>query len=224
MKLQDYIYTSLEREIMTLYQFFGIVSPSQIDMSQIAQKLNIWLSFIDFEKKSLQAVHSDLYIFLNKNDTSDKQWFGFAKELSHFIHHHKKQLSLPSSAVTLSHTKSKQLAMHFCIPTFMLTKLNLPNHKNKAIHHIADTFNVPISLAKERYEEFEKEIAGSQFFKALNQKVQADPEKERLKAVCKKYNLPLKINHYEQLTTEQKERFVKNLKSWFGLKNKSEGD
>ncbi|OAH60915.1 hypothetical protein AWH49_14685 [Domibacillus aminovorans] len=48
--------------------------------------------------------------------------------------------------------QANSFALHFCIPTFMLEKLELTDHKQAAIAIIAQTLSVEYGFAEERLE------------------------------------------------------------------------
>ncbi|MDA6790899.1 hypothetical protein OSL42_26375, partial [Escherichia coli] len=56
---------------------------------------------------------------------------------------------------------------HFCVPTFMLLKLRLPNTRGQAVDYIAETFRVTHMFAKKRLEVFENKVNSSLFFEEL---------------------------------------------------------
>lgn len=63
--------------------------------------------------------------------------------------------------------QARNFALHFCIPTFMLRKINLPSERNHAIAVIADTFEVTNSFAAARLDHYEKQIDGFLFHDKL---------------------------------------------------------
>lgn len=65
----------------------------------------------------------------------------------------------------LQEFQAKQFMYHFCVPTFMLLQMTLPNLRQQAILHIAQTFHVTRDFAEKRLALFEQRRAGIQFQK-----------------------------------------------------------
>ncbi|MGG3452037.1 ImmA/IrrE family metallo-endopeptidase [Domibacillus aminovorans] len=55
--------------------------------------------------------------------------------------------------------QANSFALHFCIPTFMLGKLELTDHRQAAIAIIAQTFDVEYGFAEERLEHWLRQRA-----------------------------------------------------------------
>lgn len=53
---QPYYTTQLEDYIQHLYQSLSIIVPEQIDMMDIAKKLNIWLYFAPFGSHAIEKI------------------------------------------------------------------------------------------------------------------------------------------------------------------------
>lgn len=58
--------------------------------------------------------------------------------------------------------------LHFCIPTFMLKKLNLPDTRLEAVCLIAETFNVSFQIANERLLRYENQLLSSYLQNSLS--------------------------------------------------------
>lgn len=56
---------------------------------------------------------------------------------------------------------------HFCVPTFMLLQMELPQWRSQALATIATVFRVTKDFAEKRLEMFERRKAGIQFQKRL---------------------------------------------------------
>ncbi|MET1032334.1 ImmA/IrrE family metallo-endopeptidase [Domibacillus tundrae] len=60
----------------------------------------------------------------------------------------------------LQEWQANTFALHFCIPTFMLQKLDLPFHKQLAITEVAHIFGVAYTFAEERLALYEIQMMG----------------------------------------------------------------
>ncbi|MEM1506135.1 hypothetical protein RG959_22360 [Domibacillus sp. 8LH] len=57
-------------------------------------------------------------------------------------------------------------ALHLCMPTFMLEKLDLPFDKRLAVNKAAELFNVEYSFAEERLALWEIQMMGIMYVKS----------------------------------------------------------
>jgi Zn-dependent peptidase ImmA (M78 family) len=146
-----YVKSHLEDFIESLYTKISITSPEQLDIELIARRLNIEVGYS--HKKSMCAEIGDIMmILLNENLSRVEQWQEFAHEVCHLLRHAGNQTELPFPFVQLQESQANSFALHFCIPTFMIEKLELTDHKQAAIAEIAQTFGVEYSFAEERLE------------------------------------------------------------------------
>jgi Zn-dependent peptidase ImmA (M78 family) len=145
----NYNYSTIEEYVKNLYHQLSIYVPEQIDMIDIAVKLDIWLHYENVKSKAIEKddVHS---IFIDHRLSPQEQWQDFAHELCHVLMHCGSQLHLPPDFIEYQESKAKNFAYQFCVPTFMLEKLVFPARKKEAIWLIAQTFNVEYTFAKIR--------------------------------------------------------------------------
>jgi Zn-dependent peptidase ImmA (M78 family) len=162
----NYNYSIIEEYVKNLYHQLSIYVPHQIDMIDIAVKLDVWLHFEDVKSKAIEKddVHS---IFIDNRLSSQDQWQDFAHELCHVLMHCGNQLNMPADFIQYQESKAKNFAYHFCIPTFMLEKLYLPVRKKEAIGLIANTFNVKYKFAKKRLEQWILQRESNLFYEKM---------------------------------------------------------
>ncbi|WNS79165.1 hypothetical protein RRU94_07150 [Domibacillus sp. DTU_2020_1001157_1_SI_ALB_TIR_016] len=60
----------------------------------------------------------------------------------------------------LQEWQAKTFALHFCMPTFMLEKLDLPFDKRPAINKAAELFNLEYSFVEKRLALWEIQMMG----------------------------------------------------------------
>lgn len=147
----NYIYSPIEDQVKKLYHHLSINVPEEIDMIDIAAKLDIWLYFESIGSKAIEQ-NGVFSMFIDKRLPPQQQWQDFGHELCHALLHCGNQLNLPREFVMYQESKARNFALHFCIPTFMLEKLDLPSNKKEVIEVIAKTFNVETTFAKLRLE------------------------------------------------------------------------
>lgn len=165
-----YIYTPLEDFIFHLYTSLSIIHPHEIDMHQIAQKLNIRLSFWD-ETSEASFIRGKYRIFINNKQSIQQQWQDFGHELCHVLFHEGYQFQMPIDFILYQELKANNFMYHFCVPTFMLEKLTLPSWKGEAIQVVADTFNVEIEFAQKRLDQYLRNIEGFRFYEQLKEQI-----------------------------------------------------
>lgn len=146
-----YYYTPLEDFVRTLYHGLSIFVPEEIDMFDIAKRLNIHLHFYDDGSTAVydSGVH---HILLDNRISIQEQWQDFGHELCHALRHCGNQLLMSNQFLNYQESKANNFAYHFCIPTFMLEKLEFPSSMYAAIRLISRTFKVEPEFAKKRLE------------------------------------------------------------------------
>ncbi|YCI92527.1 ImmA/IrrE family metallo-endopeptidase [Bacillus sp. PK6-026] len=155
----------LEEYVKNMYQKFGFFEPHHIDMNRIAAHFNIWIHYENVN--SMMIKHDGMYsIILNSSLSKEKQWEDFAHELCHVLKHAGNQLYMNQMFRELQEFQANQFMYHFCVPTFMLLKMDFPQLRCQAAKMIADLFKVTESFAVKRIELFEKRQAGIQFHEA----------------------------------------------------------
>ncbi|MGN4715648.1 ImmA/IrrE family metallo-endopeptidase [Bacillus cereus group sp. MYBK226-2] len=159
-KLAPYYTTQLEDYIQNLYKSLSIFAPEQIDMTKIAQKLNVWLHFAPFGSRAICRQDLPSIIIDNRN-TTHQQWEDFGHELCHILFHVGNQLHIPKFFLDYQEAKANNFMLHFCIPTFMLRALSLPETKKEAIYFVAKTFNVSFHIAEKRFSNYENQLLAS---------------------------------------------------------------
>ncbi|HDR7446057.1 TPA: ImmA/IrrE family metallo-endopeptidase [Bacillus toyonensis] len=166
--MQAYYTTQLEDYVYNLYHSISIYTPEQIDMSAIAQKLNIWVHFVPFGSRAI-CRDNLLSIIIDNRNTRYHQWEDFGHELCHVLLHVGNQLYMPKLFLNYQEAKANNFMLHFCIPTFMLRALDLPETKNEAIQFIAKTFNVSFQIAERRLLHYENQILASRLQNIFSQ-------------------------------------------------------
>jgi Zn-dependent peptidase ImmA (M78 family) len=162
-----YTYTPLESWIEKLYKHLSISRPDQLNMIDIAAKLQIWLHFENIESTAIDR--TGLYsLIIDRRLNPQQQWEDFGHELCHVLRHAGNQMLLPDSMVQLQEYQANNFALQFCVPTFMLLRLPFPSTKREFIAEICSTFNVTEAFAKRRLEHFERQVYSHRFTKYLD--------------------------------------------------------
>jgi Zn-dependent peptidase ImmA (M78 family) len=151
----------LEDYIKNLYQSLGIMEHYQLDMMEIAFKMNIWIHFKEMESKAvkLRGLYS---ILIDSRLSPAEQWQDFGHELCHVLRQAGNQLDLPTDMIRFQETKAENFAYEFCVPSFMLLSISLPQQRNEAIQYVSETFNVTLDFADRRLVQIERRLMNSQ--------------------------------------------------------------
>lgn len=148
--------------------------PGQIDMQKIAQKLNIWLHFAPYGSRAIFRDNLPSIIIDNRK-TIHHQWEDFGHELCHILFHVGNQLHIPKMFLDYQEAKANNFMLQFCIPTFMLRKLDLPNTKLEAICLLVETFNVSFETAHKRLLYYENQLLATHLQKVFPKSFLAIP-------------------------------------------------
>ncbi|PAE17249.1 hypothetical protein CHH91_04375 [Virgibacillus sp. 7505] len=154
-----FYYTShLEDFVEEVYQQINITEASHISKELIAGRLGIWLHYWDGKSKYINREDGMISILIDERLDSTAQWHVFGHELCHVLRHSGNQVLMPDSFKELQETQANIFAYHFCVPTFMLRKMLLPDQCHYAALIISDKFNVSYQFAAERYEMYMRKI------------------------------------------------------------------
>ncbi|MFS0574956.1 ImmA/IrrE family metallo-endopeptidase [Sporosarcina sp. 179-K 3D1 HS] len=147
----------LEEQIFSIYTSLNISHPSQICHNELidltANKFHIRVYYFDeaSEANNLGGIYR---IFLNENQTKQQIWQDFAHELGHILRHEGYQWSMEEPFREYQEWQAENFAHHFCVPTFMLDRLDLPRLRCEAVWLIASLFNVETTFANDRLEKW----------------------------------------------------------------------
>ncbi|SDX61379.1 ImmA/IrrE family metallo-endopeptidase [Salimicrobium album] len=151
----NYTTTHLEDAVDKLLNNLEIIHPSQLDIFIIAPRLGIDLIFSD------TGTHFEgTTMYLNINLPPAELWFAFAHELCHIQRHAGNQLFLPMDFIALQEAQAENFALHFCMPTYLMKKIRLPNDIPAAKKVVASIFNVPVSAAEKRLIQIDNRVKG----------------------------------------------------------------
>ena len=173
----EYVYTPLESFVIELYRSLGIKGTGHSVMFEVADKLNIELEFYN-DGSTATSVAGKWFILLDQSATEEQQWQDFGHELCHVLKHVGKQDELPSSFVLMQEYKARNFAQHFCVPTFMLEKIDFPRYKSQAIEMIAKMFVVEHKFARLRFERYFTQLSSIENYQKLAEEtvVYAEPD------------------------------------------------
>ncbi|WP_309087152.1 ImmA/IrrE family metallo-endopeptidase [Domibacillus sp.] len=149
----SYTKTHLEEFVEALYRNMNIEHPEQIDMELISRRLGILIDYIDTPSKSVYDA-GFVMILINKQVPLPVQWQEFAHELAHILRHAGNQTLLPDGLRMMQEWQAEHFAAYFCVPGFMLEKIELPSSLQEAIPIISEKFNVMPWFAAARFNQW----------------------------------------------------------------------
>lgn len=147
--------TLLEDWVERMYTRLGIQSPSQLNVFEIAYRLNAWLYFNDFPSKSIER-NGLISISLNRGLTAPEQWEDFLHELCHVLRHAGNQMHLPDAFVDFQEWDADCFVMYAAIPYSMFRRLSLPPRQCEAIDVLAREFGCTHQLAERRLQQIQR--------------------------------------------------------------------
>lgn len=150
----NYTTSLLEDWIEEFYKKLGIFHPHQLDLHSIANRLGYSVSYRDISSRFY-----DDSVIIDERLSPQEQWQDFAHELCHVERHAGNQLLMTKQFIELQEYQANLFAYHFCVPSFMLLKLPLPDFSKQAIYFVANTFNVTLEFAEHRLDLFWNRIS-----------------------------------------------------------------
>ncbi|OES45273.1 ImmA/IrrE family metallo-endopeptidase [Domibacillus iocasae] len=148
-----YTKTHLEDFVEALYRNMNIDNPEDIDMELIAHRLGIVIDYVDAPSKSVYAA-GFVVILVNKQLPPPLQWQDFAHELAHVLRHAGNQNLLPSGLRMMQEWQADHFAAYFCVPGFMLEKIQFPPSLEETILIVSEKFNVMPWFAAARFNQW----------------------------------------------------------------------
>ena len=142
------MYLEIELYVKKLYHSIDIKEPSQLDVNHLSKLLKV--NLMRHSEFSLSLALGNMIVLKSAN--SSTEWQTFGHEVCHLLRHVGNQASMHPLFVDLQEWQADYFAYHFCVPTFMLEKLELPNCLNAARSIVAETFNVEPAFAQKRLE------------------------------------------------------------------------
>lgn len=149
----NYQMTILEKTVESIYKKIGVDKPGEC-IEVIADKLGVDLIYGRF------SFFAEGVICIDLNLSKEKAREVFAHELCHCLFHVGNQLEMYELYREYQEFKAENFAMHFCIPTFMLLNMELPQYISEAIEFVADEFGVTNELALKRLEHYANQKFG----------------------------------------------------------------
>jgi Zn-dependent peptidase ImmA (M78 family) len=174
----NYQMTPLEDYVKNLYQEIDTMEIYQLDMLEIAQRLNIWIHFLDMSSKVIDREKLPSMVIDNRISVKE-QWQEFGHELCHLLRQGGNQTKMSIDFLKFQETKAESFMYEFCVPSFMLIKCSFPQQRGEAVQFVSDTFSVTISFADKRLAQIERRMFNSLMNNQFAAAVEAEIEYKR---------------------------------------------
>ncbi|MTD30196.1 ImmA/IrrE family metallo-endopeptidase [Planomicrobium sp. YIM 101495] len=116
-------------------------------MLHIAKKLDVEITY------SNRAFRFDNEIVIRRG-TKSEEWLMFGHELCHYLRHSGNQLKMGKLFVDLQEWQADNFMYHFCIPSFMLRRMNLPDNERDAVWLLQEVYGVTAEFAQKRLQQY----------------------------------------------------------------------
>lgn len=164
-----YIYSRTETFIYHFLKTHYINNPYELSMEGVANSMNLSIEYWDDTSESV-CWRGRCKMFLEKRESKEEQWQEFAHELCHILWHAGRQEHLMTTFVELQEWQADYFAYHFCIPTFMLSAMDLPRYKSEAVGVVHKAFKVEPEFAEKRLDIWLQQREGFMFQKSMQRR------------------------------------------------------
>lgn len=156
MKIRNYQMTALEMWIEELYIKHQIDSVELLNIDDMARRFNVWIYYHPMKSKGLE-VHPNMYTMnIDSRLFPSKQWLDFLHELCHLLRHIGNQTRLPELFTKAQEDEADQFVLYASMPISMISKLHMPDQRDKAIEYLCRTFAVPKKMAERRFDQIQR--------------------------------------------------------------------
>lgn len=153
--LQYYQPTPLEQWIEALWSRAGIVTPEQLTIQEVSDRLDVWVHYMDATSKALEwmGIRS---VLIDLRLTAERQWEDYLHELCHILRHAGNQTVMPRSFLEHQEADAKRFVLYAAMPYSMVREVSLPSARGEAIQLLSRRFGVTCELAALRLEQFQR--------------------------------------------------------------------
>ncbi|OME02062.1 hypothetical protein BSK54_12575 [Paenibacillus odorifer] len=157
-----YQMTVLEKWTEDLYKRLNLHQPSQISISYIAERLNIWVHYLDVRSKSIEASAGMYSLFIDNRLPANLQRLEFLHELCHLLRH-----GSDNQTLRAQEDESERFILYAAMPYSMISRMTLPEQREDAISYLAAEFQVPAELALQRIDQIQRRVFQGQLLAVM---------------------------------------------------------
>lgn len=154
----QYLTNHLEDMVQFIYRSIGITSPDQLVVYDVAEKIEKIMNDLKIYfaplKTSFVRLDDQNTIIISDQLSLEEKWVKLGLMLSYVFMPTLNSFVADDYVLNHHRIKAEAFALNFCVPSFMLTRLELPKKSSDAINMVAKTFGVPYLFAAKRIEEY----------------------------------------------------------------------
>ncbi|WP_313641754.1 ImmA/IrrE family metallo-endopeptidase [Paenibacillus sp.] len=162
-----YQMTALEKWTEDLYKRLNLNQPSQISIAYIAERLNIWVHYLDVRSKSIEASAGMYSMFIDNRLPASLQRLEFLHELCHLLRHGNNHTLMPEHFTRAQEDESERFILYAAMPYSMISRMTLPEQREEAITYLAAEFQVPSELALQRIDQIQRRVFQGQLLAVM---------------------------------------------------------
>jgi Zn-dependent peptidase ImmA (M78 family) len=164
--------TPLEQWIEQLWLKSGITAPSQLNVEEVASRLDVWVHYMKDTSRALEYMGMRS-ILIDQRQGAEAQWEDFLHELCHVLRHAGNQTTMPRLFCEGQEAEANRFVLYAAMPFFMLRHFKLPDRISEASEFVAGHFGVSLELASKRLEQIQRRMFASILWEeALKQEAQ----------------------------------------------------
>ncbi|QMV42959.1 ImmA/IrrE family metallo-endopeptidase [Cohnella cholangitidis] len=152
--------TPLEQWIEQLWLKSGITAPSQLNVEEVASRLDVWVHYMKDTSRALEYMGMRT-ILIDQRQGSEAQWEDFLHELCHVLRHAGNQTTMPRLFCEGQEAEANRFVLYAAMPFFMLRHFKLPRRIDEAAESLACHFGVTFELARKRLEQVQRRMFAS---------------------------------------------------------------
>jgi Zn-dependent peptidase ImmA (M78 family) len=162
-----YQMTALEKWAEDLYSRLNLRQPSQITIENIAERLNIWVHYLDVRSKAVEASAGMYSMFIDNRLPAAMQRLEFLHALCHLLRHSGKHTLMPERFTQEQEDESDRFILYAAMPYSMIVRMPLPEQRGEAVRYLAAAFQVPMELAVQRIDQIQRRIFQGQLLAVM---------------------------------------------------------
>ncbi|MBW4080041.1 ImmA/IrrE family metallo-endopeptidase [Paenibacillus sp. S150] len=162
-----YQMTALEKWTEDLYERLEIRKPEQISIGHVAERLNIWVHYLDVRSKGIEASAGMYTMFIDSRLPAELQRLEFLHELCHLLRHAGSHTLMPEHYTQAERDESERFILYAAMPYSMISRMDLPELREDAIHELAAAFQVPGELALQRIDQIQRRVFQGQLIAVM---------------------------------------------------------
>lgn len=153
--LQYYQPTPFEQWIEALWLRAGILTPDQLTIEEVSDRLDVWVHYMSESSKALEwmGIRS---VLIDLRLTAERQWEDYLHELCHILRHAGNQTVMPRSFLEHQEAEAKRFVLYASMPFSMIKDMKLPAVRGEAVQQLASRFGVTCELADVRLDQFQR--------------------------------------------------------------------